>query len=170
MSVNGWPTFPEDYPTVDDVGAILRARTQDDHDDEVGTFTIDTRPTATEVENLIIRSGMVVYGATGRLDSLACSMADQVREQAKGWISFLTAMLVELSYFPEQVGSERSAYQHYKDMWDHDVAGFKSLLDAVQECSGGELEPDVEGGSYVGNPSWAFPEDAGGMVGWTTQW
>lgn len=162
--------WPEDYPTVDEVGAILRARTQDDHDDELGTFTPDTRPTDTEVEKLIVRAGTVVYGATGRLDDLQCFLAQQVREQAKHWIAFMTAMLVELSYFPEQVRSDRSAFQYYKDIWDDEVVGFRGLLDAVTECKGGEIEPDTGDAPFIGNPSWAFPVDVGGMVGWQTRW
>jgi hypothetical protein len=170
MSTVSWPVFPDDYPTVADVGAILRARTQDNDDDELGQFTADTRPTDVEVELLIQQAGTVVYGATGSLEVLQCSMQDQVRNQAKFWISFLTAMLVELSYFPEQVRSDRSAYQQYRDLWDDDIAGFKSLIDAVAECKGGELEPDIPGdGATVPDPSWAFPEDLGGMVGWQTR-
>jgi hypothetical protein len=43
----------------------------------------------------------------------------------------------------------------------------KALLDAVQECRGGELEPD---GMGPNSASWAFPVDLGGMVGWQTMW
>lgn len=168
--VSGDPSFQ--LPTVDDVAAIIRARTQDSHDDELGTFTDDTRPTKTEVERLIIQASTVVVGATGRLDDLQCYMADAIREQARYWISLMAAMLVELSYFPEQVRSDRSAFIYYKQLWDDDVFGFKGLIDAVAECKGGEVEPDVpgEGGAVVGDPSWAFPVDVGGMVGWQTQW
>jgi hypothetical protein len=98
-------------------------------------------------------------------------MADQVRDQARYWMSLLAAMLVELSYFPEQVRSDRSAFQYYKDLWDDDVAGFKGLIDAVAECRGGEVEPDGTGdGAIPQDPSWSFPIDVGGMVGWQTKW
>src|SRR5262245_40111665 len=103
MSTVNWPGWPDDYPTVEDVGDLLRARTQDSHDDELGTFTDDTRPTEEAVERMILQCGTVVFTATGRLDNLTCSQADSVREAAKHWIALLTAMLIELSYFPEQV-------------------------------------------------------------------
>lgn len=170
MSTVSWPSFPDDYPTVDDVGAILRSRTQDDHDDELGTFTADTRPTKDEVEKLIQQAGTTVYTSTGQLDELTCSMKDQVQASAKYWISLLTSMLVELSYFPEQVRSDRSAYAFYKEMWDDDTTGFSTLIDAVQECKSGELEPDTPGeGQAPPDPSWSFPVDLGGMVGWQTR-
>jgi hypothetical protein len=171
VSTSNWPTFPDDYPTVSDVGAILRARTQDDQDDEVGTFNADTRPTDTEVERLIVQAGTTVFSATGSLDSLTCALADNIRESAKYWVSLLASMLVELSYFPEQVRSDRSAYAFYKQMWDDETTGFRSLLDAVSECKAGEVEPDTPGdqGSFIADPSWSFPEDLGGMVGWQTR-
>jgi hypothetical protein len=172
MTDVNWPAWPDDYPDVDAVGAILRARTQDSHDDEVGTFTDDTRPTTDQAEKIIRECGSVVFMATGRLDDLQCTMKDTVQEGAKHWIAMLSAMLIELSFSPEQVRSDRSAYVFYKEMWDDATTGFTSLIDAVNECRGGELEPDTPGGdgAFVGNPSWAFPEDVGGMVGWQTRW
>jgi hypothetical protein len=158
------------YPSVDDVGSILRARTQDNDDIEVGTFTPDTRPTDTEVERLIQMAAGVVYGATGPMDDtvLTCPGAEDLRTGAKHWIAVLAAMLVELSYFPEQVKDDRSAYTHYKDLWDDDVMGFGVFRAAVIDCGGGGVEPGGEGGSQ--SPSWAFPVDVGGMVGWATRW
>ena len=173
MSEATWPTWPDDYPTVQDVGDILRARTQDSDDDEVGTFTDDTRPTEGEVERMIVRAGSVVYSATGRLDDLACEGSGGIQEAAKHWVSLLASMLIELSYSPEQVRSDRSAYAFYKEMWDDETTGFTSLMDAVAECKAGEIEPDVPGAdasTAVPDPSWSFPVDAGGMVGWGTKW
>lgn len=159
------------YPSVDDVGAILRARTQDDDDVEVGTFTPDTRPTDAEVTRLIKMAAGVVYGATGPMDdeTLICGSADDLREGAKWWISMLAAMLVELSYFPEQIDEDRSAYEHYKALWDDDMMGFGVFRSAVIECGGTGPGPDDAGGGSQ-TPSWAFPVDVGGMVGWATRW
>src|SRR6478609_8660987 len=109
--------YPWALPTVEEVGAILRARTQDQNDQELGTFTSDTRPTDVEAERMIRQAGNVVYGATGSPDALVCDTADQLKEQIGYWISLLAAMLIELSYFPEQIGEERSAFEHYKELW-----------------------------------------------------
>jgi hypothetical protein len=155
-------------PTVDDIGALLRARTQNKSDDEIGTFDDETRPTKDEVDKIIGQAASVVYGRIGSVedDVLTCSSADDIRNQAKYLASLLAAMLVELSYFPEQVKSDRSAYEYYKEMWDDQMP---MLIDAAAECRGGEVVPDQEGGG-PGNASWGFPVDVGGMVGWQTKW
>jgi hypothetical protein len=160
--------LPPVLPTVDQVAALLRARTQDQHDDEIGTFTSDTRPTDEQVEALIVQASSVVYGTTGSLDDLQCSNAEDIQTQSAHWIALFAAMLVELSYFPEQVDSDRSAFQYYKELWDAEVGGFKSYTESVTECIGGEVDPTA--GVGIPNPSFSFPVDAGGMVGWQTRW
>jgi len=156
------------YPTVDEVGAILRARTQDEHDDEIGTFNESTRPTAGEVENMIRNAGGVVYSRIGSVedDVLTCSNAGDIRDQARYMVALLAAMLVELSYFPEQIDANRSAFEYYRELWNDQMT---TLIDAASECRTGEVEPDA-GEGQPGNASWAFPKDAGGMVGWQTRW
>ena len=164
------PSHPIVYPgmpTVDDIGALLRARTQDTNDEELGTFTPDTRPRDDEVVRIIAQASTVVYGATGDMTQLSCVMADSLREGAKYLISLLTCCLIELSYFPEQVRSDRSAFQGYYDIFTGDT-GMKALVEAVAECRGGEVEPDGPG--LPNWASWWFPKDAGGLVGWQTRW
>jgi hypothetical protein len=166
MSVPTDPVDPDPrLPTVEDIGAILRARTQDIHDDEIGTFNDETRPTAVDVERLILIASGNVYGRTGDMSGLECEDADTLRETAKGNVAILAAMLVELSFFPEQVQSNRSAFEFYRDMWNDQMT---SLIDAVAECRTGEVTPDD--GGQPGNASWGFPVDMGGMVGWQTRW
>lgn len=153
-------------PDVDDVGALLRARTQDSNDDEIGTFTDTTRPTGSEVERIIAQAHNVVVNSTGNLDDLSCSGADSIREGAKYLTSLLAACLIELSYFPEQVRSDRSPFQQYYDIFTGEVAGMPALVEAAKECSQGEVEP-TDGPNWA---SWWFPRDAGGLVGWQTKW
>jgi hypothetical protein len=150
------------------VGAFLRARTQDDDDQEIGVFSPDTRPTDDEVQKLINRAAGVVYGTVGSPDDWLCSSADDLRDQAQYWIILLVCMLIELSYFPEQVRSDRSAFQGYKDLWDDDTVGFNVFREAAIACGGSGTDP--EGGSSAAFPSWDFPVDVGGLVGWQTRW
>lgn len=159
-----WPATP------DDVAALLRARTQDDTDVEVGAWTATTRPTLTEVERILSMAQAMVLGQTGTLDNLVCDTAADVQTQAAGVTALLAAMLVELSYFPEQVQSSRSAYEQYRELWD---IMMPALVSSVAECAAGGVEPTPEedgGGVAVPAPSWAFPVDVGGMVGWQTKW
>jgi hypothetical protein len=165
-----WPATP------DDVAALLRARTQDNTDVEVGSWTADTRPTLDEVNRLIEMAQSIILGQTGPLtpEVLICDTADDVMTQAATCVALLAAMLVELSYFPEQVQSTRSAYEQYKELfWGPDGKSglIGALVSAVSECASGGVEPDPgTDGAAVPKPSWAFPVDAGGMVGWQTRW
>jgi hypothetical protein len=167
------PIDPDKFypPTVDEVGALLRARTQDSDDDEIGTFDDTTRPTGEEVENIIKQATSIVLGRTGSMDTppMSCDLAPDLRTNAQTAICMLAVMLVELSYFPEQVRSDRSAFEYYRDLWNDTMT---ALIDAAAECRGGEVVPDNTGenGKSQYGPSWAFPVDGGGLVGWQTQW
>lgn len=147
-------------PTVDDVGALLRARTTDDSDDELGTFSSVTRPTDTQVEALILTAAGHVASRVGSSSNLC---EEGLTEQATGLAALYAAMLVELSYFPEQVGGNKSPYDKYKELFDD---GIESLTDAVARiCGGGEGEGDTD---VVGSPTGDFgPYDS---VGRDTQW
>lgn len=163
-----WPATPSD------VAALLRARTQDSSDEELGEWTTDTRPTLDEVKRLLSMAQSIVLGQTGPLtpEVLICATADDVMTQAATVVALLAAMLVELSYFPEQVQSSRSAYEQYRDLfWGPDMKSglIGDLVSSVTECASGGVTPDPEGVS-VSPASYAFPVDAGGMVGWQTRW
>ena len=166
-----WPATP------DDVAALLRSRTQDNTDEELGIWTADTRPTLAEVERLLAMAQSIITGQTGPLtpEVLICSTADDILTQAATTVALLAAMLVELSYFPEQVQSTRSAYEQYRELfWGADGKSglIGSLVAAVSECAGGGVEPDAgeQAAGGVQSPSYAFPVDRGGMVGWQTRW
>jgi hypothetical protein len=152
------------------VAALLRARTQDDTDKELGEWTDSTRPTLAEVERLLAMAQSIITGQTGPLtpEVLVCSTAADIMTQAATCVALLAAMLVELSYFPEQVQSTRSAYEQYRELfWGPDGKSglIGALVEAVHECTHGDVDP----GSDL-SPSYAFPVDRGGMVGWRTRW
>jgi hypothetical protein len=115
-------------PELEDVGALLRARTKDTYGAELGTFDENTRPTAEEVTALINRG---VAKVANKIGTNPCT--DELKEQAKDLASLYTAMLVELSYFPEQIRSDRSPYDRYKELYD---SGITDLAESVGElCS-----------------------------------
>jgi hypothetical protein len=158
----------DEWPTTSDVAAILRSRTQDEFDNEIGEFTDSTRPTGDEVEALIAQAASMVLSRTGSLSELPCARADDVRSSARYLISIQTAMLIELGYFPEQVNTDRSPYEHMRDLFN---TNFDELLRAVDSCragdesGGGESDADVPA-----PPSFRFMTDTGGMVGWSSRW
>lgn len=132
-------------PTLDRVGGILRARTKDVNGRELGTFTVDTRPTDTEVSELIDQAQSDVISATGA-DIPESTWGDAAYVTALG-----AAMLVELSYFPEQVGSNRSVYTQVKTLYDERLG---RLIRAV-EAAGGTTSG--EGGTSLLTPAYSFP-------------
>lgn len=146
MPISDWT------PSVDAVGAILRARTKDRHGNEVGTFNVDTRPTFEQATQQI----SIAVGDLANL--FPEDLPVEVHDQARRLAAIGAAMLIELSFFPEQVATGRSPYQQLKDLYG---AAFTRLQEA------GAVEEDVtdESGAY-GLPSYGFPEDVGGLVGW----
>lgn len=122
------------HPSSDDVAALLRARTKDLDGKELGVFSGNTRPTDTEVDRLITMAYAEVTGQTG------VNLGDRCAPSAQALITIRAAMWVELSYFPEQVRSDRSVYIELADQW---TAGMPSLMD----CVAGNIAPDGSGGA-----------------------
>lgn len=150
--------------TPDDVAAILRARTKDDTGQELGAWTDATRPTLAEVEHLIALAAGQTTDADGPVDACALLCRNVIALQA--------ACLVELSYFPEQVRSDRSAYAELKDLLTDARAAFDTC-----RASGSPDDPGSSGEGYgyhslnvdpettaryyggVGVWGWRYPED-----------
>jgi hypothetical protein len=119
---------PLEKPTPDDVATILRARTKDLTGTELGTFTADTRPTDTEVARIIDLAYAEVTGRCGLYIGSSCAAG------AKSLVVIRAAAWIELSYFPEQVRSDRSVYAEL-------VAQFDPGVQAVMDCVAGNV-PD----------------------------
>lgn len=139
MPTSDWPV------AVVNVGAILRARTRDTSGNELGTFTATTRPSDVQVANLITT-------AVGDLASAIGSDIDPLLHQQAGVVAtYKAAMLVELSYFPEQVATGRSPYAQLRELY---LEALRTLTDAVVDAGG-----DVPGtaDNPPAGPAYAFP-------------
>lgn len=129
-------------PSLDAVGSILRARTRDTQGNEVGTFTPDTRPTGEQVDGLIYTAASDVSAVVG------AELPEDLWSAAYAVASYRSAMLVELSYFPEQVATGRSPYEQLRDLYNESLA---SLLSRATGTLPGET------GGAASPPSYAFP-------------
>jgi hypothetical protein len=119
--------YPIDVtPSILDVAALLRARTKDLNGVEVGTFTEDTRPTSTQLLTLIDRAVADVQAWLGSFPP------PELAEAARMAAALETACLAELSYWPEQVQSNRSAYPEYKRLLDDKI---EALREAVRDLA-----------------------------------
>jgi hypothetical protein len=115
---------PPWLPTPQQVADLLRARTKDDNSTEIGAWTANTRPTEYEVQGLIqtaagdlLAAVDLLYPAYEDPDGAACSLC-----------TYRAAMLVELSYWPEQVQAQQSAYAEYRRAWEDGVKALGKKL------------------------------------------
>lgn len=126
-------------PTVDDVAALIRARTKIPGGGEAGTFTEQTRPTKAEVERIIEQAVDHVAAAVG---GEPCN--DQLIQSSTAAAGMLAAVIIETSYWPEQAEARGSAAARLEKLFD---TRMKSLTAAVAEECGGQ----GTGGSEDGN-------------------
>ena len=147
-----------DYaPVVQDVGNILRARTKTRAGAEVGTFNADTRPTDTQVEGLINKAANDVAMVVGS------DIPPLVFEDAKGVVALRAALLIELGYFPEQIGSGKSPYAQLKQLYDDDL---KNLVAAVTRAGGDPQEAGAPMKPTGGFPMTGDPFIIGRRTAW----
>lgn len=113
-------------PTIGEVAALERARTYVSGV-EVGTFNTSTRPTEDEVSELI---DMAVADVEARVGTIPDGLAEEGRRLA----ALQAATLIEASYFPEQLDTDRSAYRQYQAMY---LSGIDALKARVGGATGG---------------------------------
>lgn len=136
------------YPSTSDVAALLTARTIGASGQEVGDFTNDTRPTYNQVNKLIEQAASFVKaGVVG-----SCTTLDDVQEPLRSLTALRTAMSVEISYFPEQVGTETSPFEQLRLMYQDEFSRVVDLVDAA--CSNADGD---DGGIRAGMARYRFP-------------
>lgn len=116
-------------PSLNQVGALVRTRTKDSSGNELGTFNEDTRPTSQDVQELIQQATdtFVVRGGT--------EIPPELFQEVQRLIALRAAMLVEISYFPEQVATGRSPYNQYMELWSEGYGDAKckgALIQALE--------------------------------------
>jgi hypothetical protein len=113
-----------DYrPSIEEIGARMYARTLDADGKRYGTFTAGTIPTATAVSQLIDDALATVEAAVGQ------NLDGEFLTSAKTCVIYNTAMLIELSYFPESTDSGDSAYKAYEARYEDTLKHLKEALD-----------------------------------------
>jgi hypothetical protein len=138
-----------DYvPSVDQVARKILSRTKDKFGNEVGTFDENTRPTDTQVANIIDDC------MTEIADMIGDDIPEDLWDDAAQVSSIRAAMWVELNYYSDQVNTGRSIYPQLKEEYD---AKIKELTSAVTRA--------IEGGGSVaesgpsGRALYAFPSE-----------
>lgn len=129
-------------PSLRTVGSLLRARTMDRNGSEVGTFNTDTRPSDEQAAGLVVTATNDVAAAVGT------EIAEALWPMAESVTSYRAAMLIELSYFPEQVAAGRSPYEQLREIYKESLKNL--LARSTGDAPGGEA-------GAPSPPSYAFP-------------
>jgi hypothetical protein len=156
---------PPDPLAVDisDVEAMLWARTFDDNGEETGVFSADTRPTDTQVNNLLAQSRRRINVILGGADPTTLDPA--LCDGAKNLIVLDTCCRIEKSLFPEQTSGNynQSAYAQLRQEFQDELTEFKVALASSGEYGEGQL-PDW----YFGDAWWNAWWSNNGSIDW--QW
>jgi hypothetical protein len=142
---------PAYIPTKEEVAALILSRTKDNFGHELGTFTADTRPTNTQADEL---TEMATNDVTTEFDT---DLPTEAMPYVKEAIALRAAMLIERSYYSEQINSNHSAYNALREdyerlMGDGDTIGV--IARAIEREAQEELTGEVP---MTNNPSYSFP-------------
>lgn len=148
-AMNALPVFPKVFaPTIADVAVLVRARTVEkgSSGEPVGTFTRNTRPTAVEVQGLIAKAVAAVSAiAVVTIDSPHAAIL-----QARNLTALYAAMLLELSYFPEQTDTGQSAYDNLAALYEKGIVSLERAMPDTSSTRKGmysiQTRPDVGSG------------------------
>lgn len=113
----------DDYtPSVDEIGKRLYSRTLTDLGGRIGTFNDDTKPTATDVRDLIEDAVQVVNSAVGEnLDS-------EYWRMAKAAVIAYTCMSIEMGFYPETTDAADSAYRAFRERFAQQITFLEKAL------------------------------------------
>jgi hypothetical protein len=132
-------------PSLDDIGALLHARTTLEGGGEAGTFTSTTHPTGVQVQTLIDMAVPLV------LIQLPATVPTGLYGTVRFAIAHKVAAMVERSYFTEQVAADPSQVEGFEQEYTTAMA---ALLVAAQDNQpGGVRAYGVPIGTVVASSS-----------------
>jgi len=140
--VESAPTFNgeaiEWTPTLQDVGHVILSRTRDDNGNVMGTFTSGTQPTDEEARILIQKA------VDDCIPLIGTDIPEELIQEAQNIASIRTAMYVEITFYANEVATNRSVYPELKALFDEKVA---TLAKAIAAIESGESVTDALAGA-----------------------
>jgi hypothetical protein len=138
------------FPSLREVAVHIRNRTVERSSNKfLGTFTNATRPSDEEAWEAIELALNDIIADTGRLDRVGIT-ADSHRA-VRSLAALRAAMIIERSYYGEQIGANKSPYPALERDWERRLP---KIVDAIAEDLAGEIEPTPDDGSGGGaNPT-----------------
>lgn len=128
-------------PSVDDVAALIRARTKDKNGIEIGTFNDDTRPTDAQAQQAIDHQIVLLGAAVGSVGDGCSGLAQIV-------VAYGAAAEIELSYFPEQARNEMSAYVYLIARYEEFLTGLVACVEGNTPDAPDPDDPDAQSVRY----------------------
>lgn len=135
-------------PLVGDVGELIRARTRNENGNLLGTFTATTTPTYEQVDRVIDTAMRKLEAKFGP------DMAAELVGSASHVVALRAAMLVELSYFGDQIRTDRSPYAALEVLYKEALADWQ--LERKQLGIDG-IPDTADDTSAAGLPAYSFP-------------
>lgn len=139
---------PSWTPSVQDVALRLIARTRINNGTLAGTFNSQTNPTDTQVSGLITQAVNLLRPRLG-------PVPDRLSDTARAITALKTAVMVEESYFMEQVQTEMSPcrmltaeYMDALKSWDVAAKGDEPNGTHIASMPVGTLYPGYATGTY----------------------
>jgi hypothetical protein len=140
-----------DYtPTLDQVAAHIMARTVNQYGVRQGTFTPDTTPTDTEATAIIAETMNEIADIVGD------DIPDFFWDDASSVAAIKVASQIELSFYPEQVQTNRSPYDRLLAKYEEAMVNLAKQVAGADDSSTGAV---VSGPSAT--PQWSYPQDGG---------
>lgn len=134
-------------PTPTDVAAYIPRRFREPGGTYSAVPTALTSPTAAQVTRIITDQEALVLAATGNLSALSCGGGEtNVWAAAAGVVAQRAAIVVERSFWPEEIADNRDIAAEWRTIVESDQA---AVVQAARECAAGEIEPGGDEGSPV---------------------
>jgi hypothetical protein len=134
--------------TVEDVAALLPQRTKGEWGKD-GGFDEETTPTASQVQNLLDKAKARIAGKLNLKDGEDICPTGPI-DLAKEVHALRAAMMVELTFFMNQLRTDQSPYEKIKEQYDEGLSDL--VTDYENECGEGS---GALGGEKM--PSGNFP-------------
>lgn len=162
------------------VAGLMRARTKVPGGKEQGVFvdgpaTAATRPTATQVDGLIDDALDEVLGKVQPIDATAVpgsaynAPGSRYERRVRGAVALYAAILIETSYYPEQVRSGQSPVTVYQQLYDSRIRAL--IAEGETGAAEGMGQGASGGGDAPADAAWGgFPPGIGGLIGNSTVW
>jgi len=130
-------------PTIAEVAATVPSRPKGQYG-RVTTFDETTQPTGDQVQ-------AIIDGCAAKLEGKFGAPPDALVASAKEVVKLRAAMLVELSFFGDQIRADRSPYGELKTLYEEAVADYM----ADRSLLGGDETP---GTADDQQPLYSFPD------------